>query len=618
MRTSRAPISLVFVGCLAASAGTNVSNFATSNGRTAAQLAVATLPHSPIDGQGAGFCRSVTKAGAPLASGTEPNVAANGSLDDIYACSPEPIHSSPPYGDAFQDGGGFQCTELANRFLWDLWDKPPIFGSSLTGGNFAQRVASTYHVPLVKNDVSGQVQSNPLLPGDIISFQGDGGFGHVAVVIRSGYFTSSTAATGTYSVSIEEENAFGDTKGGIYFGTDIVNVADWKIEAPLNQTLSAKGIEFATIPAGLAPSPWVPLSSPNPGGGAILKSVSCSGGSHCIAVGYEYSGFGLVSERWNGERWISEEMQTFRNATGGQANAVSCTSPSNCEAVGYYSTWSSGQITLAFAESWNGVRWTVQPVASPGPATAKDAELNSIDCTSPANCIAVGFFTPSRFREVPLAERWNGHQWSLMRMPGPISQFGAEATSISCVFSSECVAVGQGDLQTGNQSYCIGCGTALTDVWNGSSWRATAPVTSPRGPGTDFGITSVSCPRPSYCLAIAWVNDGTAAWPTYSEIWNGSKWLTTFISRYASMDAVYCGSPYACTAVGTVGEGIGSPAAAEFWDGTTWTQEAPWSTVAYNELESVVCFARFACLAVGRTFEDGPVVSAPLVEENRT
>jgi hypothetical protein len=145
-------------------------------------------------GEGPGFCASVISSGYDLGSGSM-------SFDDVYPCGPEPGNSFPSWGDAFQPQGGFQRTELANRFLFDAWGLSPVFGSSLDGANYAQTVHSDHpQVPLISNGTIGQ----PYLPGDIVSFSGNSlePDGHVAVVIAS-----TEDASGNGTVTIMEENA---------------------------------------------------------------------------------------------------------------------------------------------------------------------------------------------------------------------------------------------------------------------------------------------------------------------------------------------------------------------------------------------------------------------------
>ncbi len=116
---------------------------------------------------------------------------------------------------------GFQCVELANRFLWDAYEKGPIFGSNLNGWNFAKTVHADYSsVPLATNGTVRQ----PYLPGDIVSSQAtpvllSPGLGHVAVVTGS-----SENSAGNGSVTIMQENATPYSQ--------TLTVSNWSLKMP--------------------------------------------------------------------------------------------------------------------------------------------------------------------------------------------------------------------------------------------------------------------------------------------------------------------------------------------------------------------------------------------------
>ena len=137
-------------------------------------------------GEGSTFCSTAVPGGKDLGY----------SYDNVYACGPANnsgtgyfVPASGTYKGYFEDSKyEYQCTELADRFLFDIWGKAPVSGSSLDGASFAATVASQRSVPLVKNGTAGK----PYLPGDIVSFT-DGGDGHVAVVATSTETRRATA-----------------------------------------------------------------------------------------------------------------------------------------------------------------------------------------------------------------------------------------------------------------------------------------------------------------------------------------------------------------------------------------------------------------------------------------
>ena len=166
-------------------------------------------------GEGATFCSTAVPGGY--------NLGAN--FDNVYACGPANnsgtgyyVPASGSYKGYFEDAPWtYQCTELADRLLFDVWGKNPVYGSSLDGATFASAVHKAYSsVALISNGTVGQ----PYLPGDIVSFTGNSiePDGHVAVVE-----SSSEDSTGNGSVTVMEENASAS-------GQETLAVSNWSLQ----------------------------------------------------------------------------------------------------------------------------------------------------------------------------------------------------------------------------------------------------------------------------------------------------------------------------------------------------------------------------------------------------
>jgi hypothetical protein len=137
-------------------------------------------------------------------------------FEDVFACklAPDPL---PMAGETpFDDAVGFQCTELANRFLSiadhgdTIWNPDVTIGSYLYGGVFAATAGSTDHL-------TTYTPSPGVLPaqGDIVSMWGgtkkipeDGSDSHVAIV------TAVTKSPGGgWSITTLNENDQSDING---------------------------------------------------------------------------------------------------------------------------------------------------------------------------------------------------------------------------------------------------------------------------------------------------------------------------------------------------------------------------------------------------------------------
>jgi hypothetical protein len=120
-----------------------------------------------------------------------------GSYENIYACqstSPD-AGDDPPFGSGY--GGIFQCTELADRFLYnakngDTVDDKNAPDQNLTGANFVYAVHSAYPNILVEAQGPGSLPA----AGDIISMWG-GSSGQSDELTSDGHVAVVTAVTHT-------------------------------------------------------------------------------------------------------------------------------------------------------------------------------------------------------------------------------------------------------------------------------------------------------------------------------------------------------------------------------------------------------------------------------------
>jgi len=202
---------------------------------------------SRTTGEGSQFCASVSP-------GLTRNLGAE--FDNVYACGPlPPVTGTAGYGDQFEASPwGFQCTELANRFLWDRWGDSPVHdsaadGYNLVGANFVDTVYSVDHtVAPVKNGTPHE----PYLPGDIVSFSG--GYedqGHVAVV------TGSTENGHGYGVvTIMSENSPAAVAPG---GTTQLVVSNWSLQQGAADVVAKDFLPFASRTPSPSPTTVPPV-----------------------------------------------------------------------------------------------------------------------------------------------------------------------------------------------------------------------------------------------------------------------------------------------------------------------------------------------------------------------
>ena len=329
-------------------------------------------------------------------------------------------------------------------------------------------------------------------------------------------------------------------------------------------------------------------TQPSPAG---LSGVSCSSADACTAVGSYVGGNGQdqpLADTWNGDIWSIQKTPKppsgrIKVADSG-LNAVSCTSVDACMAVG------SG-VRGPLAERWDGSRWTI--LKTPIPAQP----FTGVSCTSADACTAVGSYVSKRGGTLALAERWNGTNWTVQTLPDPAGTASGAANelfSVSCSSATACMAVGAYQAPGPD-----GAAGTLAEGWNGTSWtpQATPQVNDPT---VDSPILrGVSCPSTDSCIAV-----GSTQVTQLAEQWNGAKWsiqsLMIAPGGEQGVTAVSCTSPAACAAVGSIES---SSVQAAIWDGTDWTpQNLPLGPgMGVSQLSGVSCISDTVCTAVGAT-----------------
>lgn len=246
--------------------------------------------------------------------------------------------------------------------------------------------------------------------------------------------------------------------------------------------------------------------------------------------------------------------------------------------------------------------WHVQPI--PNPSGTEISGLSSISCSPTATCTAVG--SSSRTLSTTtrnLAERWDGEHWRIQQIPTPA---GTSDTlyGVSCPTTNECTAVGTA-FHTSNHRT-----TALTEEWNGKSWKVLASPTV----GARTQLNAISCSSATWCEAVGLYDGPGGSSQAFAESWNGATWHQQAPVRpvKSSMFAgVSCFNAHACFAVGSQTDDRTRPLT-EWWTGARWiARSVPLPTGATGGyLSSVSCTALSACAATGTDFRPGGVTLA--------
>ncbi len=304
--------------------------------------------------------------------------------------------------------------------------------------------------------------------------------------------------------------------GGGLFGVSCLSGSDcWAVGAVIEQA-GGNGNPTGTLAEHWDGSAWSIVPSPTPTGngaaGAILQSVSCTSSSSCVAVGSSTDGNGqnlnALVEQWNGTAW-----SIVPGAATGQAFdqlvTVRCLVTDDCWAVGNAGPTQQNSNFLpifpgaapgdqGLIEHWDGSSWSVLPsVTQPSPS---GGYLSGLECADATDCWASGAATDSSGSASGiLMQHWDGSSWTDISssVPEPNPATGAILSSISCVGTAQCWAVGSSGTFGG------GGGSnfrpqSFIENWNGSSWSI-AP--SPNVTAVSF-LNSISCVQAVGCVSV--------------------------------------------------------------------------------------------------------------------
>lgn len=388
----------------------------------------------------------------------------------------------------------------------------------------------------------------------------------------------------------------------------------WAMQEYPSKVLSKGGESLRAFADSYGLGWWSIQSTPNPGSGgqSSLHAVSCLSSSACTAVGsanigyYEEPDTVPIVEVWNGTTWSTQTVphpESGLSEPEASLSGVSCISSTSCAAVGAYEISSFQLVTLA--EQWNGTAWSVK--STPNPTGAQSTVLGGVSCTSSTTCTAVGAYENSSSKWLPFAEVWNGTEWTIQTMSGPVGVETSILESVSCTSSSACTAVG-------NYYYYSGkyIRATLVERWNGTGWS----IQSSPNPGTTYSrLSGVSCSSSIECIATGSYVTGSETEATLAERWDGTEWSTQSTPNPTGLtgswlQAVSCVAPMACTATGTYSHKYSGSlfirgTLVERWNGTSWViQPSPNRTGEISsDLAGVACASSVVCEAVGT--EDG-------------
>ena len=336
-----------------------------------------------------------------------------------------------------------------------------------------------------------------------------------------------------------------------------------------------------------------------------VYDTACPAGGNCYAVGYDPAyGLPLVeSARVGGKgQWMPSTLPLPSNAEAGGLEAISCPSTTQCYAVGSYDTTQGDEVPIL--EHLVDGFWDESSVELPDGTT--DGYLDSIECPTTSTCAMSGTATGSGVLLVTLDS--DGETSVLAPAPNGYTAKNLNLDSLDCASATSCVAVSDYLDQAGDDH-------ATSEVFTGSTWVSSA-VPVPDNTATSSLLSSVSCLSSKACVAVGRYESPGGATPLISTL-DGTTWTSSAGPLPAgttasdpeqnnSLDAVSCDGTY-CEAVGGVSyRGTATALIERSTDGRTWTataQAGPAGTEPY--LSGVSCASATFCAATGTTSVNG-------------
>jgi hypothetical protein len=342
-----------------------------------------------------------------------------------------------------------------------------------------------------------------------------------------------------------------------------------------------------------------------PASGSWLLSVSCSSSTSCVAVGQDGNDQPLVL-MGNPSTWTAAQAREITLGaafgSGGSLDGLTCTSSTSCVAVGYDDSGDFGQpiVLTGNPSAWSAAQ--VRDLAL-GAAFGDGGSLESVTCTSPTACVAVGSdYTGNIGDPIVLAgdpATWVAAQVREVTLGASFGS-GGLLWSLACTSATSCLAVGN----DGNNQPLVLSGDPAS--WNVAQ---AYEVTLGSGFGTKGSVVSVTCPSVSSCVAVGWdgkhqplvlAGDPSTTWTAAqaAEITLGAGF-----GSGAYLDSISCASSAACVVTGT--DATGQPLTLS-GDPSTWGA-AQATKVTLNGVQwgasvfpsALTCLSATSCIDIG-------------------
>ena len=304
----------------------------------------------------------------------------------------------------------------------------------------------------------------------------------------------------------------------------------------------------------------VPMAMPSACTGSRLPQLSMIVGAAlvtCILV--------LAGATISGAEPGLSGVQSMPSLVGSRAvssasyGAISCPTASSCTAVGpavqdgFFHDDVSPSVVTSTSGSWG----TPTAIALPADAAVESAvqvHLNSVACSTPDGCAAVGDFPATSggvhaMAALEVAGTW-GAATDIVLPTGAVSSRNATLTNVWCDASADCIAVGEYTSATGVAPFVV---REASGIWSGA--RRLPLASGLKAPFT-YAVSGLACSSVANCTLIgSYEGSGDDLAVQFGErevtgTWGPLQPIPLHPSSQLSLAAVACPSPTTCIAVG--------------------------------------------------------------------
>ena len=301
--------------------------------------------------------------------------------------------------------------------------------------------------------------------------------------------------------------------------------------------------------------------------------------------------------------------------------AISCPTLGNCTAAGSYLPSKGSSVETPVVITKSGGKWTARKLSLPSNATVgaptDPSYLDSVWCSSPSDCIALGSYVAGVTLEGFVATESSG-TWSRgVELPTPSNEKAGSSSvvaALSCTLVTSCVVVG-GYASTSSDS------AVYVDTETGGAWTAQA-IAEPSGAEGE-SLNAVNCTSPGNCEAVGGFQNAKGNWPIVLRetdgTWNRGARLG--LPRNANvtdenpplLDAVSCPTALTCIAGGEYGTPTGDEGFFDSESGGVWAPPTeailPRNATSGDGpagIQALACTGPGRCVAGGYYVASGP------------